>query len=187
MKKIAIIILFCLLTSKTAGGELIVSDEVIIAPNAVVIPLGKILLVRKDKKYCALKFTEFWTGKTEDDRYAKYESYYQPDGSGNFSAKNVKFVREQLSAPRPRGIGRFAFSFGNRNVRCGSIKLQWSGKTSVYFYKKGKKPDDYGIEIAPTIWTDALEVNVFDPRIQWYIYNEKRQKENIPIEKLWGN
>jgi len=170
-------------------GEFVVSpgqNDVVIAPNAIIMPLGRILLVRKGFEYCAIKFVKFWTGKTDEDMYAEYESYYKNDKIEKFSDENVEFRKGKLSAPKPKGIGRFAFSFGNRNVHCGFTKLQWSGKGSLYFYREGQKQDDYGIEIAPTIWTSILQVNINDERIKWYSFDLKRKRVSKPIYKLWG-
>jgi hypothetical protein len=164
-----------------------VPNDVHIGPNGVVISLGRIALIRRASEYCAVKFTNFWTGKTEEDRYAEYESYYQGDNTGSFSNRNVKFRKGKLSATKPRGIGRFAFTFGNRDIRCGPIRLWWGGGGSVHFFSSNQKQGDYGIEIAPTIWTDISQVDVYDPRIKWYRYDEERPRLNIPIEKLWEN
>ena len=160
-------------------------NEVQIAEVGIVMPLDRILLIRKSSDYCTVKFTEFWTWKTEEDYYARYESYYQGDKTGDFTKKNVQFRKEELSFPKPRGIGRLAFSFGNREIKCGPIRLLWSGKGAVHFYKEGQDEGDYGIELAPTKWTDILQVNAFDPRLKWYRYDGKRKRVNIPIDKLW--
>jgi len=144
MKKLFVLILFYLIVCiQPEGGEMASSNQVehivppgpndvIIAPNVIVVPLGKILIIRKNLEYGAVKFTKFWTGKTEEDRYAEYESYYQGDKTGNLSNKNVQLNKEKLAAPKPRGIGRFAFSFGNRNIQCGPIRLQWSERFSIF-------------------------------------------------------
>lgn len=170
-------------------------NEVHIGNTAIVMPLEKILLVRKGAEYCAIKFTKFWTENTSEvstlfvaagsDEYAMYELYYQGDKTGDFSKKNVLFKKGKLSHTKPRGIGRLAFSFGNDEIKCGSIKLQWSGEGSVHFYRVGQRMGDYGIELAPTKWTDISQVNVFDPRLKWYRYDENRKRVNIPIDKLW--
>lgn len=173
------------------------ANEGHVGQTYIVMPLDNILLVRKGYEYCAIKFTKFWTENTSEistlfvaagsDEYALYESHYQGDGSGDFSKKNVQFKKEKLSFPKPRGIGRLAFSFGNNEIICGSFKLFWAGKGAVRFYGKGKEEGDYGIELAPTKWTDISQVNVFDPRLKWYRYDEKRERVNIPIDKLWKN
>jgi len=163
----------------------VVASDVTITPVAVKMPLGRILLVRKDGEYCAIKFTEFWTGRTESDWYANYESYFKEDKTGDFSDKNVQVRKEKLSFPKPRGIGRLALSFGNKDVRCGPIELFWYGQGWVYFYSSSQKEGDYGIELAPTKWTNISEVNVFDPRVTWHRYDPKREKVTIQIDSLW--
>jgi len=161
------------------------SNDIVIGSNAVRIPLGRILLVRKNSTYGAVKLIRLWTGKTEKDRYAEYESYYQGDKTGDFSNKNVQFKKGKLSFPKPHGIGRLAFSFGNRDIQCGLIKLAWYGEQWVYFFSTNQNQGDYGIELAPTIWENISQVNVFDTRIKWYRYDSKREDIIIPIDKLW--
>ena len=196
MKELVILLFLLIAMIQTTGETVLASDkgdqsksstpnEVVITPVAVKIPLGKILLVRKTSEYCAVKFTKFWTGKTEFDWYASYESYYQGDKTGDFSNKNVLFIKDELSFPKPRGIGRLAFSFGNKNVRCGPIKLFWFGQGWVCVYSSGEKQGDYGIELAPTKWADISQVNVFDQRLKWYRYDPKREDINIPVDQLW--
>jgi hypothetical protein len=161
-------------------------DSVAITPVAIKMPLNKFLLVRKDSNYCALKFVKFWQGQTEQDFFAECQSYYQDNKSGDFSKTNVIARKHELSFPKPRGIGRFAFSFGNMNIRCGSIDLHWFGKGWVNFYGKNQEEGDYGIEMAPTKWTDISQVNVFDKRLTWYRYDPKRNNTEIPIDELWS-
>jgi len=198
MQKLAILILFYFITcAQTQGGSVVASDqgknvsppepdEVLIGPNGVIMPLRRILLIRKGSDYCAVEFTNFWTGKTDEDLYAAYESYYQDDKTGDFTNKNVKFKKGELSSAKPRWIGGgHTFSFGNKEIQCGYIRLWWTGKGAVYFFGNLKAQSDYGIELAPTPWTTISEVNVFDPRVKWYRYDETRKRVNIPIDKLW--
>lgn len=163
------------------------TDEVHIGNTAIVMPLNRILIVKKDYEFGAVKFTKFWTGKTESDLYASCECYYQGDKSGNFKKSNVKKTIIKLAYPKPRGIGRLAFSFGNKEIKCGSIKLVWSGYGAVHFYAQGKQQGDYGIELAPTNWNDISQVNVFLSEIEWYKFDKERPRKNIPLSKLAGN
>ena len=188
MEKVILIILFSLATWMQAQvAEVQASDEVLIAATAIVMPTGRIVLVRKGSEYCAIKFIEAWTGKTVEDRYAKYESYYQGNGTGDFSNKDVQSRKEQLCARRFIGFMRFGFraGFENLNVKCGSTRLLCAGKGSVHFCGLGQKDRDYGIELAPTKWTDISQVNVFDKRLQWYRYDENRKDMYIPIDQVW--
>lgn len=169
----------------SADNELASAEDVCIAPNSIRIPTGLLLLVRRHKDYGAIKFTEYWTGKTLEDEYATYESYFQGDTTGNFTNQNVQFRRGELSRPRLRGFGRFSFSSGNTDIQCGPIKLLWSGKGWVYFFSSNQDQGEYGIKLAPTNWTDISQVNVFDSRLRWYQYDQNRERERIPIHMLW--
>jgi hypothetical protein len=190
-----LIIIWCLMASlQILGGEMVAAsqeirtlnpDSVGIAPNGIRVPIGIILLIRKNTEYCAIKFTKFWTGETQDDEYATYESYYQGDRTGDFKKKNTIFKQGKLSRPRLRGIGRLSFSFGTTDIQCGPIKLFWSGKGWVYFFNSSQNQGDYGIELAPSKWTDISQVNVFDSRLRWYRYDESRKDVILPVDRLW--
>jgi hypothetical protein len=197
---------FCLMIASGINGKEVMAsiyygdvgppghDEVQIAEVGIIMPLGRMLLVKKGSEYCAIKFTKAWSENTSEvgsifvasgsDEYAIYESYYQGDKTGDFSKNNVKFKEDKLSFPKPRGIGRLAFSFGNREINCGSIKLFWSGGGSVHFYGEGQDQGDYGIELAPTNWSSISEVDVSDSRLRWYRFDDKRKRKNIKLNEL---
>jgi hypothetical protein len=188
------------------------ANEVLIGHACIEVPLGNILLVRKDTHYCALKFTRYWTEIDEKqkeknvpyearggidaelarERYTKkfaaYEVYYQEDGSADFSRSNV-VKSEHIASWLPlKGPFRpFIYQPGNSHVKCGPFRLVWAYKKSVCFIPSGKGEGDFGLELAPTPWTEISQVNVFDPRVKWYRYDEKRERVFIPIDKLWQN
>jgi hypothetical protein len=151
--------------------------------------LGRVLLIRKDSQYCAVKFTEAWTGETEFDFWSNYESHYQGDGTGDFSNENVQFTKGQLITRKLVGLGKmFSFPAGrqNKEIKCGPIKLFWH-KGWVYFYDVGRPnaADSIINEMAPTKWTDISQVNVFDPRLKWYRNDGYRKDVYIPTDQLW--
>jgi len=160
------------------------ANDVRVGPHYIEMPLGKIFLIRKSQFYGAVKLTKFWMGRTKRHQYATYECWYQDDGTGDFSNKNVKFKAGKASSTL-YGIGRFSFNFGNEEIRCGSFRLWWLGNGMVYFFKRGQEFLDYGIELAPTKWTDIREVDVFYPHLKWYKYNKDRPRTDIPVDKLW--
>lgn len=186
-------------------------NEVAISYCCVEIPLKRILLIRKDEYYYALKFTRNWTEADEKEKkeldehyvskgiindekaskfynkkYAAYEVYYQKDGSADFSKNNILKKENTASWFPPKGPFRpFIYNSGDVHVKCGPFKLSWEYKNIVCGVPSGKDCGEYGFELAPTPWTDIKDVNAKDPRIKWYRYDEKRERVVIPIDKLW--
>jgi len=158
-------------------------NDVMISGNSVWMPVNRILLIRKDTRIGAIKFIRdgFWI--TKRFRYADYEEYCCNDENGNLAGSNINQEKRTASA-------LFIISplfLGNFEVRCGPIKLFWSGGRNVHFYKGNQNEGDYGIELAPTPWTDISQVNLSDPLIKWYRYDGKRKRVNIPIDTLWNH
>jgi hypothetical protein len=187
-------------------------NEVAIQYIGVEIPLNKILLIRKENRYCALKFINVWieideerlklsaddikkggvtaavAKESAEKKYAHYMSYYSKDGAPDFFDCNIQQKEGTASQLPLRGTLRpFVYQPGNGCVECGQFKLLWSYKTGVTFIPLGKGSSmmDYGIELAPTLWTDIKDVNVKDARLKWYRYDEKRERIFIPIDNLW--
>ncbi len=201
MEKISLVLILvfsiCLLPMGVIGEERCDSlkgyvkpspDEVHIGPLAIGMPIGKILLVHKDKNYSAVKFTKYWTEKDGQEKYATYEVHSQKDGTGNFLENNVEVIKGRASFLPPRGIFYpLIWQPGKPDVKCGFVSLAWSpwcNVCHVAFFKRGKPAGDYGIELAPTPWGDIKEVNVFDQRLKWYKYDVSRKRRNISISKL---
>jgi hypothetical protein len=166
------------------------SNVVSIGGAAVSIPVGRIMLVRKGTEYCAIQFDNAWIEKSgwkSGWKRATYESYYQGDGTGDFSKENVHLRKGEvhLSEGHWIGGGHYIHFWRNEDIRCGPIKLCWAYKTNICFSSDSQEQRDYGIELAPTKWADISKVNVFDQRLKWYRYDEKRQREFIPIDQLW--
>ena len=208
MKKILIlIVLFQISLITIIKGENEINRKldvsVWIAPNGISVPFGRIILIRENDKYGAVKFIKCWTKripilsliqKDEVDTFASYESYYQGDGSGNFSKTNVIIKKEEVSdIKRPSLINPgHLFQKGHPYVTCGKIELFWTGDDDhclLYFYKFDTYSNDTKViqdrAFAPTKWTQIYEVNVFDPRLKWYKYGELKKSLVIPIDKLW--
>ena len=219
MKRALISVVLCLVTWMCEGDGFAgmydylepKTNEVFIGHACIEVPLGNILLIRKDSYYCALKFTRYWTeiDEKEKERYAPYEVqggieaefakrlytkkyaaydvYYQGDGSADFLGSNV--VRSEHIAswlPLKGPFRPFIYQPGDSYVKCGPFKLSWEYKKKVCVIPSGKgRLGDFGFELAPTPWTEISQVNVFDPRVKWYRYDEKRERVFIPIDKLW--
>lgn len=164
--------------------------------DAVGAPLGRFLLVRKDKDkaVCAVRFTKAQHGHDEkpattfnsgDESFsAEYDWYFQGDGSGDFSQPNVMSGHGRLARNPLKGIGRLAFQTGQGRVTCGTFgRLLWLPAGRIGFFE-GSRRGDYGIELAPTKWVEIKEVNVLDPRLKWYRYDENRDPVYISLDNL---
>jgi hypothetical protein len=187
-------------------------DEVGIYFSGVKMPLNRIIMLRKDGRYCALKFISAWSELDEErlqklakdirqggviadsareaatKKYAKYESYYSRNGAPINGDKDLVRKEGTASLLPLRGPFRpFVYQPGNGCVECSGIKLLWSYKTGVSFIPLGKGSDekDYGIELAPTPWTRIEDVNAKDLRVKWYRYDAKRVATFIAVEELW--
>jgi len=159
-------------------------NEVAIWETGVAVPVGHILLVRRKSEYCAVKFTAAWKGKNRYDNHARYVSFFPSDRKRGFSQDNLKAIEGELHY-RPVNWGGCHFVIGDSGVRCGSFALVWGYPTFLLYLEPGEQDHHLGIEIAPTKWTDIKEVNLSDPRIKWYEFEERRDAIYIPIDDLW--
>lgn len=187
-------------------------EEVGIYFSGIKMPLNRIILIRKENDYCALKFIDAWFEMDEErlksldkylkqggvtaessresamKKYANYKSYYHEDGIPDFTHGSIQQKDGTASLLPLRGPFRpFVYQPGNGSVECGQFKLLWSYKTGVAFIPlgKGSSMRDYGIELAPMPWTEIKEISINDPRIRWYRYDDKRKTTFIPFDNLW--
>lgn len=174
-------------------AEKIAKHSAYVTYASVGVPLGYLLLIRKENDMCAIRFTEYHRGRDarpptvtntgEETLYAEYDWYYK-------SSKNAKFIDDdqnsghaKLERKQLTGIGRFSFQSGNTIVRCGPFKLQWYYPNGVGFHSK-PTPSEEGIEIAPTRWRNIEDIKLTDAKLKWYRYDkeEKRPAMHLPVE-----
>ena len=165
--------------------SLLETEGIKIYNTGIGMPIGQILLIKKDQKYCVIKFTKSDIEKDGKEKFSLYEAYFQGDGSGDFSKKNVQFSEKRASYLESPGIGRLYFQLGDPEINCGPFKLGWGYKGFVSFYGPNQRYGDYGIELAPTPWTDIKDVNVFDSRIKWYKFDQQKERIIVPVDELW--
>ncbi|HAR49063.1 hypothetical protein ER57_06780 [Smithella sp. SCADC] len=168
------------------------------------------LFMPLNDRYCAVKFTRCWTEVDEErlkifakdiakgdafsdsykdistKKFALYETYYQDDGTGDFTNNNVQVIKGKASWLPLEGRSRFTLTQpGDPSIKFGPYDLGWIYKTYVCLAPSHRLPGEFGFELAPTPWTDIKDVNIKDPRIKWYRDDEKRERVFIPIDKLW--
>ena len=204
MKKIIVaaslglgILIVCLLVSEALYSEELVDtvaiDRAIVTWADVGAPRGRFLLVRKDKDLCALRFTEYhsghdarpptWFDSGEESFYAEYDWFYQRSDSTGRSNRNFQTGHGKLTQKSLVGVGRFAFQTGNTHVECGSLTLRWGYPTRVSFFIRDRI-EDYGVELAPTKWTDIGQVDFRSMNLKWYRVDESRKMIYIPLDQL---
>ncbi len=155
--------------------------------SGIELPVGRILLMRKDSHFGAILFTRFWTEKDGKEKYAFYNAYYQEDGTGDFSNENSKSSEGIASELPLRGPFRpFIYQPGDSFIRCGFFKLTWAYRSFVGFMPPDKELGDFGYELAPTAWTEIKDVKIRDRRIKWYRFDKNREKFIISIDNLLG-
>jgi hypothetical protein len=124
--------------------------------------------------------------KDAEKKFALYESFYQDDGTSDFTNNNVQMINGKASWYPLKGRSRFTLTQpGNPFIKFGPYKLTWQYKTVVGFMPPDEVEGGFGFELAPTPWTDIKEVNINDPRLKWYRYMAGREKVFIPIDKPW--
>jgi len=143
--------------------------DAFVSENAVNIPVGRILLAKRNTGYCAMRFVSSrWS---EEESYATYKSYYIPDSATGFTDSRLKPREDEVYQKQPlRIIGRFAAARSQDTIFCERIKLKWSGapKESGWVYLD----EERALEIAPTKWGDIKDVNVLDKNLKWFRYGD---------------
>jgi hypothetical protein len=162
-------------------------ENIKIYSNVIVMPANRFVLVRDNNKYCAIKFLRFWKSKKSNRDFAEYIRYYQQNVIDLFTEATSK--QDILKRPRTFGIGRLQIGFDkNMEIDCQEIKLFWGSNGSVYFHSFTQKGgEDYGIEIAPTIWKKINDIDISDKRIKWYKFDKDRKEKNVMINELWNS
>jgi hypothetical protein len=193
------IIAALLLGQNSAAQEGVDQEIVRLEANAridcgqVTAPIGRILLIRKGKDTCAVRFTEFHRDhdakkptvfNSGDETFgAEYDWYCQEDGSHDLTKPNVKSGHRSLVRKPLIGFFRLAFQTGETFIKCGPFKLWWWYPSFVSFYG-GPEQGDYGVEITPTRRKDIKGVNTLETRLKWYRYDERRKAIYVPLDEL---
>ena len=153
-------------------------DKCIVAPNAIAMPLGKFLLLRKNSQYGAIRFISI------KEKNAVYEWYFQADKDSNLLNKGTQKGKGEVRDKYIPIIGRFSIQLGTLDIRCGSNLLEWSPPNWVYFYSTKDSQKDIGIELAPTNYSDIVNMNLHDNKLKWYRFDENRKDFEIKLYEL---
>jgi hypothetical protein len=167
-------------------------------------PCGKLLLIRKGKDACGIRFTgyhrdydrkqETFFSTGEENMYGEYEWYYQGDGSYDFTRGNVASGKGKLHRGPAYRLGHMLTLWRTPPwwwIECGPFKLEWSypcGLTIRSYVEATKPKLDEEVELAPTKWTKLEEVDFANPKLKWVkdqrIVIGVPQIEWLPLEEL---
>ncbi len=113
---------------------------------------GKFILVRGgDKDSCAIVMR----GGSDPNR-AEYDAYYQPEGSGNFTAATVIATHASVHEGGDES---------DLYIRCGPFRVQWSAGNWLYWLGFKGLAD---FQIASTPWSRREDIRLSDPSLQWH-------------------
>ncbi len=161
------------------------STHAFVSWDGVSAPLGRIALMRRGSDLCSIRFTGFHREEEAPgvlavggpSYFAEYDWYH-------LTAQRIESGHRKVDRKPGWGFSfLMAFTRGSPFIKCGSFEPLWSYPNIVRFLE-GNDRHDYGIELAPTNWRDVADVDVANPSLRWYRYDEKRRPILVPWEDL---
>src|SRR6267142_140867 len=174
--------------SASAGSEpwRIYEKDFVIGASSVLVPEGVFLLIRKDGRIGAVRFTNIERRGEACIGRASYDSYFQADGSGSFKATNVRKRTGRINLKPPRGPGKLSLlvNFGYPKVRIGDWAFTAYCPNGLYEWPhSAMSQKDYGFEFAGTSAREVEEIDTSDKRLRWFRY-DPNNKVILPISDL---
>ena len=151
-------------------------------------PLTKYVLISEGDFLCGIRFVNFRRGqdKTEgsvwssgdETLFGAYEWYvFAREGARVRIAEQGKRVVQRSAL---RGFGHFVIAGGHENVQCGNRQFGWQYPAGIVF----SQVPNSDRKIAPTRWEQASDIDLNDPKLVWYSFDQKREPKRIPLEQL---
>jgi hypothetical protein len=164
------------------------ASRFVVSAGAVKMPIGAFLLIRKKAEIAAIRLTSIDPAATEWLGKSVYESYYQGDGSGSFSAGNVVRATGNLNLQQSKGPGRgiYIYKPGPYRAEIGKWSFAFDGPSMMVMTDHSSLTGDYsdhGFEFAPTSACDLAEVNIHDKRLKWFRY-DRNASVTLPLADL---
>jgi len=168
----------------------IMPEEVSVDGQAVVMPVGRVLLVRRDNFVGALKFLH--NEERKEGVYSKYEYFEYENGAFRKIREGVISRKIPPSDKWWYKLRTFLFhdipsSFADK-LTFKSFELfahATDGHHSTVYFWDGAANPDMKVRLAPTPWKEIEKVNLSDPRIIWFGHDDGRERRVIPIDRIW--
>jgi hypothetical protein len=150
-----------------------------IGPSNICLPIGRILLIRRNRQIYALRVIEALTDRDRSAFAATLEV-------SNLMAGNWKTRIERVEERQLRGFGHpFMFQTGNVRVDFVNFALRFNGPACVSMYRYNTEEADQGIAFAPTAWKSLSDVQMSASRLTWYRVDVSRSTQS-PLSSLPG-
>lgn len=171
-------------------GERHAYSHAIIGPAYVAGVVGRITLLKRGNEVCGIQFDGFSRDRDkkpssvfrsgEETFHAQYDQWVYGDGK-----PGIEHFR--LLSKASIGIGRFILPSASRAwIDCGDIKkVRWQYPVYVATYSGSDRTDS--VLIAPTAWIHFEDVDLGDPSLVWYGYDDTRAVLYISIKDLPGD
>lgn len=188
---IPVLLLLTVIPTLVMAQQKILREEVGISSFSIAMPLGRMLLIGRDNFMGAVKFLNNQE-KPDGSIDSKYECFEYEKGG-------FRKVKEGEVSLRKPSTGFWAklkgfLSFHENPLKMAGAPLElrnfslfaeaWKEHSTVYFWDAAAKPD-VKVRLAPTPWKEIGEVNLSDPRIRWFAYDQERNRKVVPIDEIW--
>lgn len=151
-------------------------------------PLNKYVLISEGDFLCGIRFVNFRRGqdKTEGSVWSSgdetlssaYEWHaFARDGARVRIVEHGSGVAQRTAL---RGFGRFVIAGGHENIQCGNRQFGWLYPAGIVF---SQVPNSER-KIALTRWEQASDIDLNDPKLVWYSFDQKRESKRIPLGQL---
>jgi hypothetical protein len=176
--------------------ETLARDNAYVTALSVSAPLGRLLLTRNNGSLCVIRFTEFHRdhdekpatllSSGEETLHATAEQVQIDSGHVIAPSREVKTV--SLRRGPVVGLGRLGFEKGSIGLGCVHASLEWTYPTNVSLGSYTQLPAKRKtVEIAPSAWSEISQIDLNDPRLHWYSYDETRHDLIVRIDELPGS
>jgi len=113
--------------------------------------------------------------------YAEYD-WYLPGPNVGYLRGPVESGHRTVDRQPLSCLGRIGFQRGTIDIECGSFTPGWYYPTIVAFEEGAGV--DCELELASTQWTELSQIDLGDPKLIWYRYNESQQDIFILLNEL---
>ena len=175
--------------------EKLAMTHAIVGATGVGTAIGYFVLVDNGKGICAIRFNSIrrgddakpatWYRTGGPTIYADYDSYYQADPDKGFSSADVESGHGEVSWGEWRGLGHWlSWSTGDPFVRCGSFKFRAYYPDLMSLVTNDAKLRSNNLKVSPTGWKNLDEVDLNNPNLVWFTYDDHRKRREIPVDSL---